>query len=70
MTCQNEDCKNETKEGYKYCYDCYKKWQDQQPDKNSWDDDPMVDVLLKINSNLGKIGQSLEALNERDERRV
>ncbi len=70
MTCTNEDCKKETNEGYKYCMDCYNKWKENQPAEEDpykskpWAEDPVVDALLKINNNLGKIVRALENKRE------
>lgn len=71
MICANKECKNEVNEGYKYCSSCYTKWMQQKsagepapPDRTkksgSWHDDPIVDALLKINSNLASIKLLLE----------
>ncbi len=64
MTCINEDCKNETNEGYKYCMDCYKKWQAGEGEDlhkaRPWHDNEYVDQLMKINNNLNKIVMALE----------
>ena len=58
MKCKTEKCKKETNEGYDYCMECYKTWKDGQVDEfksKAWHDDPVVDILMKINNNLSKL---------------
>jgi hypothetical protein len=54
MTCENKGCDNETREGYKFCYDCYKRHEATSSGKQ-WHEDPIVDQLMKINANLGNL---------------
>jgi len=71
MKCATTECKNEVNTPYKYCKECYTKWTqsksagepappDRKKDPNKWDDDPVIDILLKINHNIGRIAQSVE----------
>lgn len=73
MKCKNETCNNETREGYTYCPECYNKWKtntartpDKEPKKTQWHDDPIVDQLMKINSNLKNIAETLKELKKND----
>lgn len=68
--CKNEGCPNDVREGYVYCADCYAKWKNRQSivpsqKQERWDDDKLIDVLLKINSNLGNINKSLQEIANR-----
>lgn len=60
--CVNETCDNEVREGFKYCLDCYNKWKQENPEtkKGQWHDDPVVDQLMKMNANMGKVVRVLE----------
>jgi hypothetical protein len=65
MKCKNEECNNDVREGYTYCMPCYERWKAKSspapnPAKSGWHDDPVVDQLMKINANLGRIAQELE----------
>lgn len=64
MKCANKDCENGVREGYKYCADCYAKWKDSNPFKksNEWSDNPTVDMMMKINANLGNIALTLDKI--------
>lgn len=75
MKCFNQFCKNECNEGYKYCSECYEKWKLNNVKKDStfeaaakWDENPLIDVLLKINANLGNIALALKKLDYIEER--
>lgn len=78
--CATNECLNTVKEGYKYCPDCYARWKAKQPtaptpspsavvprDTTKWHDDPLIDVLLKMNSNLGNIAQELKTMKRTKE---
>jgi hypothetical protein len=62
MKCFNEFCTNETKEGYKYCVNCAEKWKSKTKIDGKWNDDPIIDNLMKINSNLGQINITLREM--------
>lgn len=61
-------CDEETEGNYKYCTNCYKDWIEKhnkfKENTNQWSENPIVDVLLKINSNLFSIAVSLKQLEE------
>lgn len=71
MNCKNyATCKNEARDNYEYCYPCYVAWKKAQlvtieptPSKQ-WHSDPTIDVLMKMNANLGRIEQRLGDLNK------
>lgn len=62
--CTNNQCFNETQGDNPYCYECYKKWRElnQGKKKTEWNENPQIDVLMKINANLGNISQHLERI--------
>lgn len=62
-----EKCGTSIDDKYRFCFECSNKFKALQdktpPDKKSvgqWNDDPVVDALLKLNANVGKLTQSLE----------
>lgn len=68
-----KNCKNcgvEIEEKYTYCAGCVKKWKEAEQTKNpmttpkAWHTDPVVDALLKLNSNCGNIVKELATINE------
>jgi len=77
--CLTQDCLNEVAPNYKYCGDCYNRWKAKQSaptpsptesvprDTTKWHDDPLIDVLLKMNSNLGNIAQELKTMKRTKE---
>lgn len=68
--CKN--CEKEIQDNYTYCLSCMTEWKQKNTTtttKNvgSWHDDPMIDVLMKINANLGKIHQALLLKREEEQ---
>lgn len=59
--CEQPGCAAQIDDKYSFCYEHFKtgKKTDMKT-KGQWHDDPVVDALLKINSNLSRIVQSLE----------
>lgn len=76
--CEHEGCNETIEDKYHYCYAHYKtsnkvKSPPVVPEvlpEGMWAKDPVVDALLKINSNLGSIKRLLEQRqnNEHEER--
>lgn len=70
MKCKNQDCDREATEGFPYCRECYTKWTQtkaQSPSekaKATWHEDPIVDALLKINSNMSGVKTELQAISK------
>lgn len=65
--CNKEGCEEQIDEKYTYCYAHYQPGRvtaPVTPKGVAWHDDPVVDALLKCNSNLGKIASVLEKINE------
>jgi len=66
MDCRNK-CGREANEGYNYCVDCAKKWKNEKTldldaprTVKKWNEDPLVDQLMKMNANLGRLVEVLE----------
>lgn len=65
-TCTHPNCTNTIEDKYNYCYEHYRENYKVKPEvkvshaSERWDDDPLIDVLLKINSNLGGIKKLLD----------
>lgn len=57
-------CDREIDDKYEFCYEHYSPRKTDMAAKapGAWHDDPLVDQLMKMNSNLGKIAQALGEL--------
>lgn len=60
--CEKEGCETQIDDKYRFCYVHY-----EAPNKikakipsDAWNDDPTIDILMKLNANLGKIAKTLE----------
>lgn len=64
--CANENCELMIKDEYQFCYAHYQPMQTDMKAKaaGQWHTDPQVDVLLKMNANVGKLVQTLERLTQ------
>lgn len=69
-SCSYDGCSTEIDERYTFCYVHFqpKKTDMSARPSGAWADDPVVDALLKLNSNAGKIAQELKRMNDRAER--
>lgn len=74
--CKKEGCPLQVADNYEYCYNHFKEQHMsdtpqgqtetmQRTPPKQWHDDPVVDQLMKINHNLGKIATYLEAMTPR-----
>lgn len=66
--CEHQGCETDIEEKYSFCYEHFKTGKKtDMKSKGQWHEDPVVDALLKINANLGRIGESLDRWGERPE---
>lgn len=62
--CEREGCTAEIDEKYHFCYNHYNtgKTTDLKSSGGSWHNDPVVDQLMKLNANIGKMALSLDKM--------
>lgn len=64
-TCDAEGCDAQILDTYTYCFEHFK--QQKKPGEHKppqWHDDPTVDILMKMNYNLGHLVKQLEETNQ------
>jgi hypothetical protein len=62
MKCRKQDCLNEISGAGPYCYDCYNSYKSESRlAPKLWDDDKIVDQLMKINANIGNMNKIFDS---------